>query len=165
MNTLKMTNLPIGGEFQAVTRQAGAELAGTLAGCNVNPAFRPHWTDLETGRHGIKWLIARILEEAGCIMPAVSFPDRRCDLTEEQANLRGEYLAKSLTSEQVIARVRGAYVPGELRYPDNTIVQYLSCIEHNKGAIESFRLFNKETKEAYGQGAKPRRYYLVKAVK
>jgi len=65
MTVTQLTNSVCGEFLQNNVRQASMELASVQAGCNVNSLFRPSVVDLETGMHGIRWLIARILTETG----------------------------------------------------------------------------------------------------
>lgn len=65
MTVTQLTNSVCGEYLQNNVRQASNELASVQAGCNVHTLFRPSIVDLETGLHGIRWTIARILTEQG----------------------------------------------------------------------------------------------------
>lgn len=65
MTVTQLTNSVCGAELQNVIRQTATELASVQAGCKVAYLFRPSVVDVETGMHGIRWLIARILTEQG----------------------------------------------------------------------------------------------------
>ena len=65
MTVTQLTNSVCGEYLQNNVREASMELASVQAGCKVAYLFRPSVVDLETGMHGIRWLIARILTEKG----------------------------------------------------------------------------------------------------
>ena len=65
MTVTELTNSVCGKSLQNNVRTASMELASVQAGCQVHTLFRPSVVDLETGMHGIRWLIARILAEKG----------------------------------------------------------------------------------------------------
>jgi len=67
MTVTELTNSVCGKSLQNNVRQASNELASVQAGCKVNYLFRPSVVDLETGMHGIRWLVIRILTERGAM--------------------------------------------------------------------------------------------------
>lgn len=96
MKTIELSNKPVGTELMEVIRQAQVEQNSVLNGCNVHYLFRNHWVDTQSGEHGIRSLITRILAN----------------------NPRG------LTTRQIVVEVRK--VNGYDRYPNKTVEQYLS---------------------------------------
>jgi hypothetical protein len=72
MTTEQLTNSPCGAELQSELRSSVAANNSIEAGCNVHWLFRGSVVDLATGKHGIRWLIARILTEAQAVFPEFS---------------------------------------------------------------------------------------------
>lgn len=107
-----ITTEPKGAELQAPVNQAVTETNSVLAGCNVHFLFRGSRVNLETGRNGIRWLIAEILADAQAVFPKFD------------GNFRNIYLSYGLTTEQIIERVQA--INGKDKYPPHTIAQYLS---------------------------------------
>ena len=75
MTTMQLTNKPQGQEFQADVMEQARAGNSMLAGLNVNFAFRNHGVDLATGRHGLKWLIVKIMREAGAVCNSNGQPE------------------------------------------------------------------------------------------
>src|SRR6266568_1188796 len=107
MQIESLINEACGEKLQGVIRQNSTEQNSVLAGCKVHFLFRDHIVDLETGKHGIRWLIARILTEAQAVFPKYS------------GEYRNVYVAYGLTTDQIISKVRAVF--GADRYPDKTI--------------------------------------------
>ena len=146
MTITQLTNTVCGAELQSNVRQAATELASVQAGCGVNTLFRPSVVDLESGKHGIRWLIARILTEAQAVFPRYA------------GEYRNVYVAYGLTTEQICSRVRAAN--GFDKYPDKTIIQNLSVVMARSNQSASIQLTGKE--DADRNCKRPRRkWYLL----
>lgn len=130
MTITQLTNTVAESELQNTVATAAQERNSVLAGCNVHWLFRDSYVDLETGKHGIRWLIARILAENQAIFK------------EYSGNYRNVYLAYGMTTEAIAARVRA--VNGFDKYPDKTIMDYLSVIMARSSQVASIQLTNKE---------------------
>jgi hypothetical protein len=133
MTVTQLTNSVCGAELQSNVRQASTELASVQAGCGVNTLFRPSVVDLESGKHGIRWLIARILTEAQAVFPRYA------------GEFRNVYVAYGLTTEQICSKVRAAN--GFDKYPDKTIIQNLSVVMARSAQVASMRLTVRECPE------------------
>jgi len=140
MTTMQLTNEPKGQEFNSDIRADMKAQASMLAGVQVHYLFRPHVTDLETGRHGVRWLIARILTEAGAVAVAGQQPEA------------------VMTTATVIARVRQAAGPD--RYTDLTVRQYLAVIMRKSGQTASV-----QTARRQGLGRPQLSWWLITPAK
>lgn len=148
MTTNQLTNQPAGVELQAPVNQAITENNSVLAGCNVHFLFRGSRVNLETGKNGIRWLIAEILTEAQAIFP------------EYSGQFRNVYLAYGLTTEEIISKVRS--VNGFDKYPDHTIEQYLSVIMTGDKQVARIQMTGREDRPRLCK--KPRcKWYLLPA--
>lgn len=96
--------------MQGEVRASVAATNSVLAGCNVHWLFRGSIVDLETGMHGIRWTILRILTQAA---------------------------DKGLTTAEVIAAVRLAN--GADKYPDRTILHNLGVVLTRAGQVIGLR--------------------------
>jgi hypothetical protein len=104
-----------------------------LSGLTVQYTFRPHVTvSIDSGEHGIKHLIAKILIDSGCV----------CDASESN---REVLIVNSMTSEEIISNVRTMF--GWDRYPDNTIHMYVSVFMIREGMVGKFRMTKDEDSE------------------
>lgn len=130
MTILELTNEPVGVTLQNSVRQNVCENNSVLAGCNVHWLFRGSAVDLETGKHGIRHLIGRILTEAQAEFPLY---------TGDNRNL---YLTYGLTTDQIVSKVRS--VNGFDKYPDHTIEHYLSV--KLAGIVGKVQMTGKEDK-------------------
>jgi hypothetical protein len=113
MTVIQLTNSVCGAELQNNVRQAATELASVQAGCKVHTLFRPSVVDLESGKHGVRWLIARILTEIGA--------------TKRNG---------AVTAKTVIDFVRA--INGPDKYPPHTIRQNLSVVMKRAGQVKCF---------------------------
>ena len=127
-----ITTEPKGAELQAPVNQAITETNSVLAGCNVHYLFRGSRVNLETGRNGIRWLIAEILLAAQMGKAYVEY----------SGNLRKGYLAFSLTTEQICERVRA--INGFDKYTNHTIEQYLSRYMVKDKQVGKIQMTNEE---------------------
>ena len=151
MTTLQLTSVPQGKEFApALERQASA-MRSMQRGLKIHYTFRPHKVDPETGWHGIRGLIVRILTQARCIAPR-----HDGDLLGDS---RGEYITRSMLADDIIAKVRESGIPALDRYPDQTIRQYLSHDLYRDGTVGKFPAMRGEFQTRAG-GA-PNFYYLI----
>ena len=121
MTINQLINEVAGAELQASVRQATGELASVQAGCGVHTLFRPSVVDLETGRKGLRWLIARILKEAGAEHPKYN------------GAFRNVYVATGLTVDEIICKVRACN--GFDKYPDSTIQDNLYVVMQRAGQV------------------------------
>jgi hypothetical protein len=147
MTTLELINEPVGTALQNTVRQNITENNSVLAGCNVHFLFRGSAIDLQSGKHGIRWLIARILTEAQAEFPRFNGQDNR-----------SLYVQYGLTTDQIISQVRS--VNGFDKYPDKTIADYLSVIMTKDNQIASVQMSNREDRNRNCK--RPRRkWYLI----
>ena len=116
------TSRPQGQEFQADLTENARATASVMAGMEVPLAFRPHLADLETGRHGIKWLIVRILRECGAVLDSNGQPE------------------KIVTSAYVAHKV--SQVIGPDRYTYQSVKQYLSSTLIKLGLVGKITFSN-----------------------
>lgn len=167
MTTLELTNTPCGTELQSTVKQAAQERNSVLAGCNVHWLFRDSWTDLETGQHGIRWLLARILAQNNSIAPKFNSElydelkaNGASNETIDRATYRTARIEKGLTTEAIIERVRACN--GSDKYPDQTIRDYLGGIMTKDNQVEGIQLSNKEDKNRPKKDKRPRKiWYLL----
>lgn len=136
MTVTQLINEACGESLQGEIRQATQELASVEAGCNIHWLFRPSVVDTETGMHGLRWLIARILLEAEAIHPQAPYSDGT------PFELRKVYIAKSLTTEEITSKVRS--INGFDKYPDSTIIQNLSVVMRESGQVASIQMTSRE---------------------
>lgn len=114
----------------------------------VDLMFRNHWTNVQTGQHGILELICQILREAKAVFPEFN----------ETTENRSQYVNRAMLAPAIIAKVRESFGPE--RYPDQTILQYLSCESHNRGKIGSVQL--KGFEDTTRTSKRPRKvFYLI----
>lgn len=159
MKTIQLTNPPTGGNLNSTIRTAATELASVQAGCGVNSLFRPSVVDTTTGRHGIRWLIARILTERGAVlpMPSITLADGTV-VINMLAPAPETYISKGMTSDEIITAVRS--VNGFDKYPDATIRQNLSVVMARDGQIGAIEMHN--SMDSARHCKRPRvKYYLV----
>ena len=121
MTINQLINEVAGAELNASVRQASTELASVQAGCGVHTLFRPSVVDLETGRNGLRWLIARILKEAGAEHPKYN------------GSFRNVYVATGLTVDEIVSKVRACN--GFDKYPDSTIQDNLYVVMQRAGQV------------------------------
>ena len=100
-------------KFQAPVRSAICENNSVLAGFQVPWIFRGSMVDLQSGMHGIRWAIARILTQAA---------DR------------------GLTTEEIIDAIRNTN--GGDKYPDETIWHNLKQVMEKAGQVVSVQRSN-----------------------
>lgn len=151
MTINQLINEVAGAEFQTSVRQAATELASVQAGCGVHTLFRPSVVDLETGRNGLRWLIARILKEAGAEHPKYN--------AKTQA-FRNVYVATGLTKDAIVKRVRACN--GFDKYPDSTIEDNLYVVMQRAGQVDKVTRTSREDSKRTCQ--RPRCvWYLVQS--
>ncbi len=130
MTVNSLISNPIGTELQNPVRSAIAETNSVLTGCSVPSLFHASCVDLETGKHGIRWLIARILSEASAVFPKFN------------GNFRNIYLAYGLTTDEIIGKVR--QVNGFDKYPDKTIRDNLSIVMFRSRHVDCVQMTSAE---------------------
>jgi hypothetical protein len=146
MTIMQLTNEVCGVSLQNHIRQASTELASVQAGCKINSLFRPSVVDCETGKHGIRWLIARILSENNAILPVYA------------GNFRNVYLNIGMTTDSICAKVR--QINGFDKYPDKTIIHNLSEVMTKSGQVSSLKMTASE--DVTRTSKRPRKlWYLV----
>jgi hypothetical protein len=122
---------------------------------NVRAVFHTHYENMNTGNHGLASLICEILTDNGAIFPAGT----------EQTTLRGIAISGSMFISDIIAEVEKRFTYGSIRYPYESIHQYLSVKMFKKGTIGKIQLFNLEDKNRHycnPKCCKPRtKIYLV----
>ena len=116
MTKEQLTNAACGANLQPIVAQAIQENNSVLTGCNVHWLFRGSFISLETGKHGIRWLILRILAEAG--------------------------KNQGLTTEDIINVVRS--VNGFDKYTNKTILHNLSHVLTESKEVASKQLTSEE---------------------
>lgn len=128
MTITELTNEVAGAELQGIVRQAITENNSVLSGCKVHYLFRGSAVNLETGKHGIRWLIAQILEQAQAVFPVYA------------GEYRNIYIQYGLTTEDIVSKVRS--INGFDKYPDKTISDYLD--HEMKGQVGKIRMTKNE---------------------
>ena len=103
MNIIKLQNAVVGAELQAPVRATVCETNSMLAGCNVHWIFRGSMIDLETGMHGVRHAITRIMRA------------NRADCAE-----------RAMTADDIIIAIRACN--GGDKYPDQTIRDNLCTV-------------------------------------
>lgn len=122
----------------------------TVAG--IPPVFQTHVFNVESGKHGIKHLIAEILTANEAVFPEGA----------ENTELRPIVLAASMLASDIKSEVERRFSAGSSRYPYATVHQYLSVFMVQSGMVCKFQMTAKE--DAGRQCCKPRtRYYLKQA--
>lgn len=130
----------------------GKDANNVMTVAKVSPVFQTHVFNVETGKHGIKHLIAEILTEAEAVFPEGA----------ENTELRPIVLAASMLADDIKAEVERRFSAGSTRYPYATVHQYLSVFMVREGMICKFKMTAKE--DAGRHCCKPRtRYYLKQA--
>lgn len=148
MTVIDLINETTGAELQSNVRQSITENNSVLAGCNVHWLFRASAVDLETGRHGLRWLIARILNEAGACHPKYNGNN----------GMRSIYVKTGLTVTEIINRVRS--INGFDKYPNSTIEDTLYIVMQRAKQVDSVQLT--ATEDCNRTSKRPRRvWYLV----
>lgn len=147
MTVTQLTNEAVGQSLNSQLRKSIGENNSVLAGCNVHWLFRNSCIDLQTGRHGIRWLIYRILSENQAVFPRYN------------GQYRNVYINFSLTTQQIIDRVRAHN--GFDKYPDKTILHYLGVIMSRDGQIASLRMTKEEDPASNGRKIPRKKWYLI----
>lgn len=130
----------------------GKDANNVLTVAGVSPVFQTHVFNVETGKHGIKHLIAEILTEAEAVFPEGA----------EGTELRPIVIAASMLADDIKAEVERRFSAGSTRYPYATVHQYLSVFMVREGMVCKFQMTAKE--DAGRHCCKPRtRYYLKQA--
>ena len=140
-NILVNTSRPQGQEFQAELTENARATASVMAGMEIPFPFRPHLADLQTGRHGIKWLIVRILRECGAVANSQGQPE------------------KVVTSAYIAHKV--SKVIGPDRYTYQSVKQLLSSQLINCGLVGKIQLSNGA--DSNRSCKRPRNGYWLKA--
>lgn len=121
MTVTQLINEACGESLQGEVRQAATELASVEAGCGVHTLFRPSMVDLETGMHGLRWFIVRLLKEHNANNPA-----------------------NGLTAYEIICKLRQCN--GFDKYPDATLYQNLSVVLKRSGEVSKQLLTRKQSR-------------------
>lgn len=140
---MKLTG-PASPELAPIMAATRGELASIEAGANIHFLFRPSWVDGNTGRHGLRWLVARILSDAGAA------------LRPFEGQYRSAYIANSMRTDEIIAKVRQAN--GFDKYPDKTVIDLLRTWER-EGMIGGIQLTAKEDKDRTSK--RPRKVWFL----
>jgi desulfoferrodoxin (superoxide reductase-like protein) len=138
-------------ELQELVISGEQDINNTLTGSKaVGPVFHTHWIELETGKNGIENLIVKILTEAQATFSKGI----------ESSEYRVIAISQSLFASDVIAEVQKRFSIGSIRYPYNTIHQYLSIFMFRKGKVGKIKLTNQEDQDR--ECCKPRtKWYLI----
>ena len=134
MTVTQLINEACGASLQNEIRTTAQELASVQAGCNVHWIFRPSIVDLETGMHGIRHTLVRILQESDAVLPLAPHSDTT------PFEFRNVYLAKGLTTDEIANKFRA--INGFDKYPNRTIADNLSTVL--KGIVASVQMTSKE---------------------
>jgi hypothetical protein len=146
MTVKQLENIPVGSDLDTAVNQSIQENNSVIAGCNVHWIFRGSCVDFETGKHGIRHLITRILTEAQAVFPPYA------------GNYRESYLAYGLTVSDITAKIRA--VNGYDKYPDQTIADNLCTVL--KGIVGCIQMFNDEDRKRPANCKRPRKkWYLI----
>ena len=127
----------------------GKDANNVLTSVGVSPVFQTHVVNVETGKHGIKHLIAEILTAAEAVFPEGA----------ENGELRPIVLASAMLASEVKDEVERRFSAGSTRYPYSTVHQYLSVFMVKEKMIAKVQMTKDEDqpRPCY----KPRtRYYL-----
>lgn len=131
-------------ELQGDIRQNSMEQNSVLAGCGVHWLFRDHIVDLATGKHGIRWAIAKVMTQHNAYA--------------KRGESQDLYLKIGLTTRQIDALIRAEF--GVDRYPFKTIEQYLSVIMRKDGQIGSVEMTCYQDRQRHCK--RPRyKWYLI----
>lgn len=135
----------------------GKDANNVMTVANVSPVFQTHVFNVETGKHGIKHLIAEILMANEAV-----FPENTEGTIENPSPLRPIVLAASMLADDIKNEVERRFSAGSTRYPYATVHQYLSVFMVKEGMVCKFKMSSKE--DAGRHCCKPRtRYYLNQA--
>lgn len=130
----------------------GKDSNNVLTASGIPPVFQTHVFNANTGKHGIKHLIAEILTANEAIFPEGT----------ENGQLRSVVLSASMLASEVKDEVEKRFSAGSSRYPYATVHQYLSVFMVKQGMVVAVQMTNEEDKDRHC--CKPRtRYYLKQA--
>jgi len=115
MTVTQLINEACGESLQGELRESICANNAVAAGCKVHWIFRGSMIDLETGMHGVRWAIMRILTQAA---------------------------DTGLTTEEIIDAIRNAN--GGDKYPDETIAHNLTNVLEKSGQIVGVQRSNAE---------------------
>lgn len=136
----------------ATVLESGKDSNNVLTVAGIPPVFQTHVFNVETGKHGVKNLIAEILTENGATFPAGI----------ENTELRSVAIAAGMLASEIKNEVDRRFAAGSSRYPYATVHQYLSVFMVKEGTVCKFQMTTKE--DADRHCPKPRtRYYLKQA--
>ena len=117
---------------------------------NVRAVFHTHYVNLATGEHGIENLITDILAEAGAV-----FPENVCN-----TQFKKLAVATSMFASEIIIKVQERFAAGSIRYPYETVHQYLSVVMARGRKIGKIKLTGAE--DVGRPCCKPRtKYFLI----
>lgn len=138
MTVIELTNTASesGKAFADNVRTMAQELASVQAGFEVHSLFCPSVVDLETGKHGIRHLIERILKQ---VQAHFKRAPRKDNLPFPNRNV---YVAYGLPTSEIISAVRAAN--GFDKYPDKTIYDVLCSVMEKDNEVSSVQLTNAE---------------------
>lgn len=135
----------------------GKDSNNVLTVAGVPPVFQTHVFNVESGKHGIKNLIAEILTENGA-----EFPEGAEGTNETPSPLRPIVLSASMLADDIKQEVDRRFAAGSSRYPYATVHQYLSVFMVKSGKVCKFQMT--ATEDCERKCCKPRtRYYLKQA--
>lgn len=130
--------------------ESGKDANNVMTVAGIPSVFQTHVFNVETGKHGVKHLIAEILTEAGAVFPEGI----------ENTEFRPVAVAASMKAEDIKAAVDRHFAAGSSRYPYATVHQYLSVFMFKEGMICKFQLTSKEDNGRTCR--KPRTCYYLK---
>ena len=118
----------------------------------VGPLFHTHYVNMTSGKNGIETLITEILTDCQAIFPQ--------DI--ENTEFRKIAIAASLFASDIISEVQARFASGSIRYPYETIHQYLSIFMFRKGKVGKIKLTNNEDSDR--TCCKPRtKWFLIQS--
>ncbi len=121
MTVTQLINSIQGESLNGNIRQTSTELASVEAGCGVHWLFRPSMVDTETGMHGLRWFVIRLLNEVNA--------------TSKE---------NGLTAWEIICKLRQCN--GFDKYPDTTLYQNLSIVLKRSGQVAKAPLSRRESR-------------------
>lgn len=127
-------------------RQARQEVASVEAGAGVAIQLRAGWIDTETGIHGLRGLVLRILSEAGCAFLPFTGINRE------------SYVCHAMRSDELVRRIR--QINGWDKYPTKGILDRLLVFVHD-GWLGKIQLTNSEDPYPARGCKRPRTVYFL----
>jgi len=131
-------------------KQNSQDINNILTEGAVKPHVQTHWTDVESGRHGLAGLIVQILGASGAVFPAGI----------ESTGLRSVAIGGAMFTAEIEGAVWRHFSIGSTRYPRQSIRNYLSTYMAGAGIVGKIQLTNSEDKGR--PCCKPRaKWYLI----